>query len=84
MYVDTIMVHCNGKIDGLNALIHIFTIYSLASRQCISDNKSILFSKSISYYMLNNMANSISFKVDTLPFHNSGVQTFEGRQKNIH
>jgi len=47
LYVDDIMIYCNGKQAGLDALSELFTRYALASGQIIIARKSTIFHGSI-------------------------------------
>lgn len=84
LYADDIMVFCNGKVSGLQALQDLFKEYALSSGQMISSNKSTIYSGSISPARVLNIANRLGFRIGSLPFTYLGDPIFKGKPKKIH
>ena len=84
LFVDDIMVFCNGKASGLQALQDLFKEYALSSSQMISANKSTIYSGSISPSRALNIADRLAFRLGSLPFTYLGAPIFKGKPKKIH
>jgi hypothetical protein len=81
LYADDIMVFCQGKMSGLNALKDLFARYAYSSGQYINPSKSTIYSGGISQARLASIVNNIGFNVGSLPFNYLGVPIFKGRPK---
>ena len=84
LYADDIMVFCNRKTFGLQALQDLFKEYALSSGQMISSNKSTIYSGSISPSRVLNIADRLGFRLGSLPFTYLGAPIFKGKPKEIH
>lgn len=83
-YADDLMIYCNGKSSGLQALKELFDRYALNSGQVINTSKSTLFSDSISHSRMERIVNLLNFKIGSIPFNYLGVPIFKGKPKVCH
>jgi len=84
LYVDDLMIYCNGRSSGLQALKELFDKYALNSGQVINTTKSTLFSDSIPTARMAQIFNLLNFKIGSIPFNYLGVPIFNGKPKVCH
>jgi len=84
LYADDIMIFCKGKLSSIEALMHLFSSYALASGQIINPAKSTVFFGSISNARIDHIAELIGFNKGSLPFTYLGVPIFKGKPKKSH
>ncbi|MCI30164.1 RNA-directed DNA polymerase (Reverse transcriptase), partial [Trifolium medium] len=77
LYADDVMIFCNGKLSGLEALRVLFTRYAHCSGQFINATKSTIFGGGIPQARLSHIANLLGFTVGTYPFIYLGVPIFK-------
>ena len=78
------MIFCKGKFESIQALMHLFTSYALASGQVINPSKSTVFYGSISPARIDQITDLIGLNKGSLPFTYLGVPIFKGNPKRTH
>lgn len=83
-YADDVLIFFRGTKKNLDNLMSLFRLYSEASGQVISSDKSQYFTGSINKSRLANLTRNLGFRVGQLPFVYLGVPIFKGKPRKAY